>query len=153
MIMRSVQGSCGYGYPSMYSRSLWKTQNPQICMNEGFYGQHSFRTAPFNLIRVQFGISRVSDILFLGFHQERRKGIQFVFRNLTTTLSSIFLLSLFISQGSRNQDGCVYITLKLPTREVNLCLSQVYPRKYFLLLKSCYWLPKPTPIDESMLAL
>ena len=49
------------------SRSLWKKRNPQICMNGGFYGQHSFWTAPFNLIRVQFGISRASDILFWGF--------------------------------------------------------------------------------------
>ena len=85
--------------PQWISRSLWKTRNPQICMNGGFYGQHSFRNTPLNLIRVQFGISQASDILLVWgsfIHQERRKGILFVCWNLTTTLFSIFPLSLYL---------------------------------------------------------
>ena len=88
--------------------------------NGGFYGQHSFWTAPFNLIRVQFGISQASDILLVGVlsfirREEKEKGFN-LYAETWQQLCSLSFLSLFIfSQDSQNQDGCVYITLILLT--------------------------------------
>ena len=134
------------------SRSLWKKRNPQICMNGGFYGQHSFWTAPFNLIRVQFGISRASDILFWGFLlfiSREERGFNLYSETWQQLRPQSFLSLSLSSQRLKESRWMCLHNFEIPHKRIKLVFETSIATKvftYFLLMKSCYWLPKLTPM-------
>ena len=132
------------------SRSLWKKRNPQICMNGGFYGQHSFWTAPFNLIRVQFGISRASDILFWGFLlfiSREERGFNLYSETWQQLRPQSFLsLSLSSQRPTESRWICLH-NFEIPHKRIKLrCLRETSTEcKNFFFIEIAIDFPSPLP--------